>query len=87
MPSSAPWRNIRVWNAGQSLSLFDARHGSKRSADLRHRGLRFFLRLALSNPRANWQSLTRNGALGCAALMPEYSFTLDLRQRVEISAA
>jgi hypothetical protein len=29
-------------------------------------GLRFFLRFAISNPRANWQSLTRSGAWGGA---------------------
>jgi hypothetical protein len=34
----------------------------ERSADRRLPGLRFFIKFALSNPRANGQSLTRSGA-------------------------
>jgi hypothetical protein len=53
---------MSAWGAPSPRSRPAGVEVSLDKADAVIEGLRFFLRFALSNPRANWQSLTRSGA-------------------------
>ena len=53
---------MSAWGAPSPRSRPAGVEVSLDKADAVIEGLRFFLRFALSNPRANWQSSTRSGA-------------------------